>query len=94
MEKKLVTSGSPYEAQIGFSRAVRIGNIIAVSGTAPITDDGKTSCPGDAYGQTLRCLEIIEKAIEEAGGKRENIIRTRVYLTDINRWKECSKAHS
>lgn len=94
MEKKLVTSGSPYEEQIGFSRAVRIGNIIAVSGTAPITDDGKTSCPGDAYGQTLRCLEIIEKAIEEAGGKRENIIRTRVYLTDINRWKECSKAHS
>ncbi|HMP52551.1 MAG TPA: RidA family protein [Candidatus Melainabacteria bacterium] len=94
MDKKLVTSGSPYEEQIGFSRAVRIGNIIAVSGTAPIADDGKTSCPGDAYGQTLRCLEIIEKAIEEAGGKRENIIRTRVYLTDINRWKECSKAHA
>lgn len=94
MPRKLVSSGSVYEDKIGFSRAVRIGNHIAVSGTAPIADDGKTACPGDAYGQTKCCLEIIEKAIIEAGGTLENVIRTRLFISDINRWKECTQAHA
>jgi len=91
--RKLISSGSPYEKPIGFSRAVRVGNLIAVSGTAPIADDGSNACPGDAYGQTKRCLEIIKKALEEAGGTLEQVIRTRMYLTNAADWKEVGRAH-
>ncbi len=93
MDRTNVSSGSPFEGSIGFSRAVKIGNVIAVSGTAPIATDGTTDSPGDVYGQTLRCLEIIQQAIEDAGGQMENVIRTRVMLTDVTRWKEAAKAH-
>ena len=93
MSRKLVSSGSPYEGSIGFSRAVRIGNTIAVSGTAPIAADGTTAAPGNMHGQAKRCLEIIEKAITDAGGTLENVIRTRMYLTDAARWEEAGKAH-
>ena len=61
--KKLISSGSPFEKTIGFSRAVRVGNILAVSGTGPIASDGTTAAIGDAYGQAMRCLEIIKTAI-------------------------------
>ncbi|MBZ0187357.1 MAG: RidA family protein [Candidatus Obscuribacterales bacterium] len=94
MTKQLVSSGSPFESTIGFSRAVRINDTIAVSGTAPLTETGSTACPGDAYGQTRRCLEIIQTAIEELGGSMKDVIRTRLYLGDIRRWKECAKAHA
>lgn len=93
MTRLNVSSGSAYEAPIGFSRAVRIGNIIAVSGTAPIGPDGKTAAPGDLYGQTKRCIEIITKAIIDAGGQPENIIRTRMYLRNISEWEEAARAH-
>jgi enamine deaminase RidA (YjgF/YER057c/UK114 family) len=79
MDRKLVSSGSKFEPVIGFSRAVRAGPHIAVSGTAPIAEGGGVACPGDLYGQTKRCLEIIEKAVNDAGGKREHIVRTRMY---------------
>jgi enamine deaminase RidA (YjgF/YER057c/UK114 family) len=88
-----VSSGSPMEPVIGFSRAVRVGNIIAVSGTAPIKAGGGVATPGDVNGQTVRCLEIIQKAIEDAGGKLEHTVRTRIFLTDIKRWKEAAEAH-
>jgi enamine deaminase RidA (YjgF/YER057c/UK114 family) len=88
-----ISSGSPFEKPIGFSRAVRIGDRIAVSGTAPITPDGTTAYPGDMYRQTRRCLEIIADAIQAAGGRLEDVIRTRVYLTDAIRWKEAARAH-
>ena len=88
-----ISSGSPYEAPIGFSRAVRVGNMIAVSGTAPINDDGSTACIGDLYGQTKRCLEIISRAISQGGGNLEHVIRTRVLLTDVSRWQEAARAH-
>jgi len=88
-----VSSGSPFEEPIGFSRAVRIENIIAVSGTAPIKPDGSTFALGDIYQQTRYCIEIMKKAIEEAGGQLDNIIRTRIFLRDISRWKEAAKAH-
>lgn len=65
--RKLVSSGSPYEPQIGFSRAVRVGNIVAVSGTAPIAPDGGVAAPGDMYGQTRRCLEIIAERFPKPG---------------------------
>ena len=93
MERTNVSSGSPFESAVGFSRAVRIGNIISVAGTAPIAADGTTAAPGNVYGQTLRCLEIIQQAITDAGGSIQDVIRTRVMLTDIGRWKEAAKAH-
>jgi enamine deaminase RidA (YjgF/YER057c/UK114 family) len=91
--RQQVSSGSPYEPQIGFSRAVRVGPFVAVSGTAPIAPDGSVAAPGDLYGQTKRCLEIIAQAIAEAGLTLEDVIRTRVMLTDISRWKEAARAH-
>jgi len=93
MNRNNISSGSPLEKPIGFSRAVRIGNIIAVSGTAPIAENASTSAPGDVYGQTIRCLEIMKKAIEEAGASLENVIRTRIMLTDISKWEEAARAH-
>ena len=93
MNRKSVSSGSPYEASIGFSRACRVGNWIAVAGTAPIADDGTTAAPGDVYGQTRRCLEISRLAIEAAGGSLTGVIRTRLMLTDISRWEEAGRAH-
>ena len=93
MERRNVSSGSPYEPQIGISRAVRMGNVVAVSGTAPLGADGKTVHVGDLYQQTGRCLEIIIEAVIKAGGRKEDIIRTRVYLTDISRWQDAARAH-
>ena len=91
--RKKVSSGSPMEGPIGFSRAVRIGNMISVSGTAAIAPDGSTAAPDDVYGQTKCCIEIMKRAIEEAGGKLEDVIRTRVMLKDISRWREAARAH-
>ncbi len=93
MVRKNISSGSPYEKPIGFSRAVRIGNFISVSGTAPIAPKGSTAYPNNLYSQTKQCLEIIKKAIEDAGGNLSNVIRTRVMLTDISKWKEAAQAH-
>lgn len=75
------TSGSPYEARFGFSRAVRIGNRIVVAGTGPIEDDGTTT-PGDAAAQAERCCRLIVCAIEQLGGTAADIVRTRMLLTD------------
>lgn len=83
-ERTNISSGSPFEEPIGFSRAVRSGNFIAVSGTAPIPQDGGP-LPPDTYSQTKLCLTIMKDAIELAGGTLENIIRTRVMLTDISK---------
>jgi enamine deaminase RidA (YjgF/YER057c/UK114 family) len=93
MMRKKVSSGSPMEGPIGFSRAVRIGNMISVSGTAAIAPDGSTAAPNDVYGQTKCCIEIMKRAIEEAGGKLEDVIRTRVMLKDVSRWREAARAH-
>jgi enamine deaminase RidA (YjgF/YER057c/UK114 family) len=93
MDRKLIASGSAFEPKIGFSRAVRVGPHIAVSGTAPLAPDGGTASPGDLYAQTKRCLEIIEKAVNDAGGKREHIVRTRMFLKDMKNWQEAGRAH-
>lgn len=87
------SSGSPFEQPIGFSRAVRVGNLIAVSGTAPLGADGRTVAPGDLYRQTVRCLEIVVEAVTKLGGRKEDIIRTRIFLTDVSRWQEAARAH-
>ena len=93
MKRKKISSGSPFEKPIGFARAVRIGNRILVSGTAPIAEDGTTAFPGDVYRQTSHCLQIIKNAILEGGGNLEDVVRTRVYLTNRNTWKEAGRAH-
>lgn len=91
--RRAVSSGSPLEPAIGFSRAVRVGDVIAVAGTAPIGPDGKTVAPGDVYGQTRACLDIMARAIGDAGGRLEDVVRTRIMLTDISRWRDAARAH-
>ena len=93
MQRQLISSGAIFETQIGFSRAVRVGPHIAVSGTAPIAPGGGVACPGDLYGQTMRCLAIIEKAINDAGGTREQVIRTRIFLKEMSNWQDAGRAH-
>jgi enamine deaminase RidA (YjgF/YER057c/UK114 family) len=88
-----VSSGSPYEPVIGFSRAVRAGSIIAVSGTAPIGPDRRTVGVGDPSAQTIRCLEIIAAAIEELGGSLSDVVRTRIYLVRVADWEAVGRAH-
>lgn len=92
-ERRLVSSGSPLEPQIGMSRAVRVGPILAVAGTAPIARDGSAAHPGDVYAQSKLCLDIIRRAIEEAGCSLSQVIRTRVMLTNIDQWREAARAH-
>jgi len=91
--RRLVSSGSPLEPEIGFSRAVRSGPYVSVAGTAPIAADGATAGPGDVYAQSVRCLEIAEQALHEAGAALADVIRTRVMLVDITRWREAARAH-
>lgn len=93
MGRKNISSGSPLEKPIGFSRASRVDNIIAVAGTAPIGPDGQTVGINNVYEQTKHCIQIMKKAIEEAGGRLEDVIRTRIMLVDISAWKEAAKAH-
>lgn len=91
MERLNVSSGSPYEAVMGFSRAVRIGPHVWVAGTAPIVPDGPP--PEGAYAQTKRCLDIIAAALEEAGAGVEHVVRTRVYATSAEFFDEVARAH-
>jgi enamine deaminase RidA (YjgF/YER057c/UK114 family) len=93
MERRSVSSGSYLEPILGFKRAVRVGPHISVAGTAPILAAGGTAAKGDVYGQTVRCLEIIQKAIEDAGGSLSDVVRTRIMLTDITTWQEAARAH-
>ncbi len=88
-----VSSGSPYEPQVGFSRGARIGSIVAIAGTAPIGPDGKTVGIGDAAVQTRRCLEIIDAALHELGSDLRHVIRTRMLLTDISDWDAVARVH-
>jgi enamine deaminase RidA (YjgF/YER057c/UK114 family) len=94
MKRIAVTSRSPFEATIGFSRAVRIGDRVAVSGTAPIAEDGSVAAPGDAYGQMRRCLEIIERSLRDTGAGMGDVIRTRVYLGRASAWEGVARAHA
>lgn len=91
--RQLVSSGSPFEGVIGFSRAVRVGNMVVVSGTAPIGDDSKTVGVGDLYTQTRRCLEVARRALEKAGATLADVVRTRVFLTRMEQWQEAARAH-
>jgi enamine deaminase RidA (YjgF/YER057c/UK114 family) len=92
VERRLISSGSPYEPVVGFSRAVRVGEHVYVAGTAPVMPD-RGDPPPDAYGQARRCLEIIGAALEEAGASLADVVRTRVYLVRLEDFEEVGKAH-
>jgi enamine deaminase RidA (YjgF/YER057c/UK114 family) len=93
MKRMSVSSGTPWEAQVGYSRAVRVGNHVYVSGTTASGEDGATVGVGDAYGQTVYILKKIEAALAQAGAKMSDVVRTRMFVTDFGRWEEIGKAH-
>lgn len=90
-DRRRVSSGSPYEPVIGFSRAVRVGDRVVVAGTAPVWPDG--SCDPDPAAQARRCLEIIVAALREAGAEPRHVVRTRMYMTDPADWEAIGRAH-
>lgn len=92
-DRKRVSSPSPYEKTIGFSRAMRAGNRIFVSGTAPVGSDGKTAGVGDAGAQAVRCFEIIAEALKEAGASVDDVVRTRMFITDAKHQEAVGRAH-
>ena len=92
MGRQSFSSGSPWENKYGYTRAVKVQNIIEVSGTVA-AKDGIVQWKGDAYGQTIFILDIIQKAIENLGGSIEDTVRTRIYCTDIRYFEEIGKAH-
>ena len=91
MNRRRISSGSPYEGQIGFSRAVRVGDRVLVSGTAPVWPDGEVE--EDVAAQARRCLEIIETALRKAGAQMDDVVRTRTYLVDAADADVASQVH-
>ncbi|MDX1518411.1 MAG: RidA family protein [Woeseiaceae bacterium] len=89
-----VSSGAPWESRVGYCRVVRAGNYIAVSGTAPVGPDGELVGEGDMYQQARRCIEIIAAALEKAGAGLDDVVRTRMFVTDIDQWQSVGKAHA
>ncbi len=89
-----VFSDAPWEAQVGYCRALRAGDRIFVTGTAPVAPGGGVHAPGDAYRQTLRCLEILAEALVQLGANITDVTRTRMFVTDIDRWSEYGRAHA
>ena len=89
-----VSSGAPWEDMVAYSRAVRAGNLVSVSGTTAVGADGEIVGRGDAYAQAVRCFEIIADALDKAGCSLAQVVRTRIYVTDIQRdWREIGRAH-
>ena len=86
-DRELISNGNPMEAVVGFSRAVRVGPYISIGGTAPVRPDGTTVGIGDVAAQTRQCLEIIRDALERAGSSMQDVVRTRIILTNIDDWK-------
>ena len=93
MERRRTFSGVSWETTVGYCRAIRVGDNIYVSGTAPIGSDGKVYAPGDAYAQTVYCLQRIHKALQDLDSGCQDVVRTRLYVTDISRSAEYGKAH-
>lgn len=93
MERQNISSGAVWEDIIGYSRAVKAGNLIFVAGTTAVNGSGNTIGPGDPYAQAKFALEKIQKALNQAGASMKNVVRTRMFVTDISRWEDYGRAH-
>ena len=94
MERKNISTGSPWERIAGYSRAVRIGPFVCVSGTTAFDENGDLVGEGDPYAQTVHILNTIEAALKEAGASLDHVIRTRIYVANFDDWQEISRAHA
>ncbi len=92
-DRQRVATGASWAAVVGYSRAVRVGDRVFVSGTAAVGPDGGIAHPGDAYAQARRCLEIIQRALSDAGAGLEHVVRTRMYVRDASLWQDVGRAH-